>query len=134
MSTPEPPVHHVTVSAQFTYHTSIPPAPGSKAKPKDKKEYKTKELTYSFSPTLENYVAFLNALLTKHGEEKYGVKDRKRYPFKVLCPPAKSVVISSTSDRLGTDSFTGKVMLLMSTTLRSIRNSQPTSMGNYSRR
>jgi len=99
---PPPPVRippAVTVSVQLTYHSTLPPPPGSKAKAKDKKESKTKELTSTITPTLEGYTAFLNSILAKHGEEKYSVMERKHYPFKVLCPPAKSYVMISLSRR-----------------------------------
>lgn len=83
----------VIIASHVTHHIVIPPKAGSKGKPKDKKEVKTKELSHSFSPTLENYIAFLNALLAKHGEEKYNITEKKQYGLKVLCPPAKVFVL-----------------------------------------
>ena len=62
--------HTVIIASQVTHHTVIPAKQGSKAKPKDKKEVKTKELSHSFFPTVDNYVSLLKAILSKHGEEK----------------------------------------------------------------
>ena len=87
------PVHNVTVSVQLTLHTVIMAQPGSKAKPKDKKEVKMKELTFTISPIPEKYSTFLNAILAKHGEEKYNITRKKYYSFKVLCLPSKVFVI-----------------------------------------
>jgi len=84
--------HTVIIVSQVTHHTVIPAKQGSKAKPKDKKEVKTKELTHSFSPTVDNYVSLLKAILSKHGEEKYNITEKKHYILKVLCPPAKIFV------------------------------------------
>ena len=39
------PGHTVTIASQVTHHTVVPPKQGSKAKPKDKKDIKTKELS-----------------------------------------------------------------------------------------
>ena len=84
------PGHTVTIASQVTHHTVVPPKQGSKAKPKDKKDVKTKELSHTFSPSMKNYLTLLRAVLAKHGEEKYNIMEKKRYIFKVLCPPAKS--------------------------------------------
>ena len=92
---PAPPVHSAVVSAQLTHHVTIP-AQG-RGKPKEKKELKTKELKYSFSPTSENYVEFLQAILAKHGEEKYNITAKKRFSFKAICPPSKAYVHCSLS-------------------------------------
>ena len=97
-SSPEPDTlvpskHTVTIASQLTHHTVIPPKPGSKAKAKEKKEVKTKELTHVFFPTIENYLSLLKAILAKHGEEKYNITEKKQYVFKALCPPAKVFVI-----------------------------------------
>jgi hypothetical protein len=94
--TPDPvitPKHTTTVTSHITYYTVVPPKAGSKAKPKDKKETKTKELTYTFSPTIQSYIGFLKAILAKHGEDKYNITEKRRYVFKVICPPAKAYVI-----------------------------------------
>jgi hypothetical protein len=90
------PVHAVTITAQLTYHITVP-ALGAKGKPKDKKEQKTKELKHSFTPTSENYIDLLNALLAKHGEEKYNITAKKRFSFKALVPPSKACIFSSCS-------------------------------------
>jgi hypothetical protein len=94
---PEPesptPQHTVIICSQVTHHTIVPPKQGSKAKPKDKKDVKTKELTHTFSPSMKNYLDLLKAILMKHGEEKYNITEKKRYIFKVLYPPAKVLVI-----------------------------------------
>jgi hypothetical protein len=70
--TPPLPQFIVTVTSHLTHH-SITPAQTAKGKPKDKKEQKTKEHPHTFSPTTDNYLLFLKAVLAKHGEAKYNV-------------------------------------------------------------
>jgi hypothetical protein len=111
--------HKVTIASQLTHHTVVPAKQGTKGKAKDKKEVKTKELSHTFSPTSENYLVLLKAVLAKHGEEKYNVTDKKRYIFKVLCPPAKAFVLVNciyAGTKLIFDSgiLSGNVMLLTS--------------------
>jgi hypothetical protein len=83
----------VKASVQLLLHSIIAPKPGAKGKPKEKKETKTKELTFVFMATMENYIDLLKAILTKHGEEKYNITERKRYGIKVLVPPNRAYVI-----------------------------------------
>jgi hypothetical protein len=89
----EPPLltHSAIVAVQLTHHVTIP-AQGAKGKPKEKKEQKTKELKHLFTATPENYIAFLTAVLAKHGEEKYNVTAKKWFSFKALCPPCKAYI------------------------------------------
>jgi hypothetical protein len=94
---PSLPVLSVTVAAQLTHYTTTP-AQGKK-KPKQKKESKTKELKHSFTATTENYVEFLQAILTKHGEEKYNITIKKRFSFKAICPPNKAYVLVPPIDK-----------------------------------
>jgi hypothetical protein len=108
--------HTLNVVFHLTYHTLVHAKAGSKAKPKEKKETKTKELSHMFSPTAENYIAFLTSILAKHGDEKYKLTEKRRYAIKVLCPPAHTYVdymfiihlttqLSRKADALDIDKF-----------------------------
>jgi len=83
------------VSTQVTYHIAVA-ATGKKAKPKDKKETKTKEFMHKFRATSESYLALLTAILSKHGQEKYKVSERRRFGIKILCSPARAYVLNSS--------------------------------------
>jgi hypothetical protein len=116
--------HTVIIASQVTHHTVIPVKQGSKAKPKDKKEVKTKELSHSFLPTVDNYVSLLKAILSKHGEEKYNITEKKRYVFKVLCPPAKAFASIILTLFIWTNTYyiTEKTKHSILTTLRNTRS------------
>ncbi|KAF8237242.1 hypothetical protein L208DRAFT_1248422 [Tricholoma matsutake] len=75
------------VSTQVTYHITVAAA-GKKAKPKDKKETKTKEFMHKFCATSESCLSLLTAILSKHGQEKYKVSKRQRFGIKILCSSA----------------------------------------------
>ena len=76
------------VSSQITYHISVLAPKGSKAKPKVKKEIKTKEFTHQFCATSECYLLLLKTILLKHSQDKYKVTAQKRYSIKILCSPS----------------------------------------------
>ena len=80
------------VSSQVTYHVLTPVPKGSKAKAKDKKETKTKEFVHKFRATPESYLLLLTTILSKHGQDKYKVTERRRYGIKVLSSPARAYV------------------------------------------
>ncbi|KAM6491722.1 hypothetical protein JOM56_012762 [Amanita muscaria] len=91
---PVSPVHSESeisfrVSTQVTYHITAA-VTGKKAKPKEKKETKTKEFMHKFRATSESYLSLLTAILSKHGQEKYKVSERRRFGIKILCSPARA--------------------------------------------
>lgn len=85
----------ITIASQMVYHTIVQPKAGSKAQPKDKKVTKSKEFEHVFAATSSNYGTLIKLILKKHGEEKYNFTDRKPFPFKIVCPPAKAYVLCS---------------------------------------
>jgi hypothetical protein len=130
---PTLPVLLVIIAAQLTYYTTIP-AQGKK-KPKQKKESKTKELKHSFTATSENYVKFLQAILTKHGEEKYNITIKKRFSFKAICPPNKAYVLVPLVDSWIANSLAvAKQTLWISTMSRSSNSLSPTSLPTRQKR
>ncbi|KAJ6469311.1 hypothetical protein C8R45DRAFT_837281, partial [Mycena sanguinolenta] len=89
-----PEEHKAKITAHLTYHTIIPGkttgnGAKSKSKPKEKKDTKTKEFSHSFGGSQENYIAFLKAILAKHGEEKYNITEKMTYSIKVQLPSVK---------------------------------------------
>ncbi|KAJ7082170.1 hypothetical protein C8R43DRAFT_1142845 [Mycena crocata] len=87
--TPPPEGLLVAASTNLTYHTITAAKPGSKAKPKDVKEVKTKEIKHLFETTRESYIKLLNVILAKHGEDKYKASENIRFGIRVLAPPDK---------------------------------------------
>lgn len=64
---------------------------GKRTAPAKKVESKNKEFLFKFDSSKENYLAFLSALLTKHGYSKYTpVTLPHCFGIKVLVPPKKS--------------------------------------------
>jgi len=63
---------------------------GKPAKAKLKTETKNKQFSYDFNNTKDNYISFLNHILTAHGlATKYGpVTSSSRFPIKIITPPA----------------------------------------------
>ena len=57
---------------------------GPRAKPKVKKEIKTKEFTHQFCATSECYLLLLKTILFKHSQDKYKVTAQKHDGIKVL--------------------------------------------------
>jgi lipocalin len=114
----------VTIAAQLTYHITVP-ALGAKGKPKEKKEQKTKELKHSFTPTTDNYIDFLKALLAKHGEEKYNITSKKRFSFKALVAPSKAYVFFLLSRGPNLTPCAEKGMWSILTTSRTSSSSSP---------
>lgn len=96
-ASPEPGVettHTAKVISTVTHHKLVSPPTAtngakSKSKPKDQKETKTKEFTYRFESTADNYLALLKTILTKHGEEKYNITAKMVYSMKVQLPGTK---------------------------------------------
>ncbi|KAJ7888204.1 hypothetical protein B0H13DRAFT_2342055 [Mycena leptocephala] len=92
--TPESDGHKAKITAQLVYHIIVPGKTSntgakSKAKPKEKKETKTKEFHHTFESTKENYLSLLKTILAKHGEEKYNVTEKLTYGIKVQLPHVK---------------------------------------------
>ena len=90
------PRHELLVSPHMQYTVLKPKetAKGKKAASTKKVENKNKEFTFVFDPSKENYVAFLSALLEKHGHIKYTpVTLPRRFSIKVLVPPKKAYVL-----------------------------------------
>ncbi|KAJ7201418.1 hypothetical protein GGX14DRAFT_371289 [Mycena pura] len=90
----------VTATIHLTYHTTVAPKPGSKAKAKDQKEVKTKEVKFLFDSERGTYVWLFNVILTKHGEDKYKATEQTSFSIKVLVPPSRA-----KSDALDIDGF-----------------------------
>jgi hypothetical protein len=82
------------VSTQVTtYHiTAAVASAGKKGKPKEKKETKTKEFMHKFHATLESYLSLLTSILSKHGQDKYKVSERRHFGIKILCSPSCAYV------------------------------------------
>jgi len=74
-----------TFAISLTTQKTTPPKAGSKAAPKVTKDTKTKET--KFTVNKDNYLDFLKALLSKHGEKRYKITERSVFSFKYLCPP-----------------------------------------------
>ncbi|KAG6846628.1 hypothetical protein H0H93_012750, partial [Arthromyces matolae] len=57
---------------------------------KNKTETKNKQLKFKFSPASENYVDFMNAVLSSHSLSKFGPASLSaRFPMRVYMPPTK---------------------------------------------
>ncbi|KAJ7713399.1 hypothetical protein B0H16DRAFT_1341426 [Mycena metata] len=69
--------------------SSPEPEPDSDTAHKAKKETKTKEFSYRFESSEDNYLGLLRAILAKHGEERYNVTTRMLYSIKVQLPGVK---------------------------------------------
>ena len=54
---------------------------------KEEKSTKTKELLFASNDS--NYVEFLEAILLKHGLERYEATEKKHFPLKYIPPKAK---------------------------------------------
>ncbi|GLB45134.1 hypothetical protein LshimejAT787_2000390 [Lyophyllum shimeji] len=78
------------VTSQFTFTVAAPTKAGSKAKPKDKKDVKTKEFVHAFRATEDAYITLLNTILSKHGQDKSRPPQRKQFGIKVLCAPQRA--------------------------------------------
>ncbi|KAJ8519665.1 hypothetical protein ONZ45_g3387 [Pleurotus djamor] len=78
----------VEALTHVTFHQHVPT--GKNGKTQDKKIIKKKKLEHLFNGTLASYVAFLNAIVQTHGEDKYTFTAARRYGFKVLVPPDKA--------------------------------------------
>ncbi|KAJ7152801.1 hypothetical protein C8R46DRAFT_1042435 [Mycena filopes] len=93
--TPEPETEHkAKVTSHVVHHTIIPGkvtsvGAKSKAKPKEKKDTKTKEFSHTFEDSQDNYLALLKTILLKHGEEKYNITEKMTYGMKVQLPGVK---------------------------------------------
>jgi hypothetical protein len=59
------------------------------AKPKDKKEVKTKEFNHKFESSEGNYLTLLKTILAKHGEEQYNITPKMVCTIKVQLPGVK---------------------------------------------
>ena len=79
-----------TFAISLTTQKTTPPKAGSKAAPKVTKDTKTKET--KFTVNKGNYLDFLKALLSKHGETRYKITEQSIFSFKYLCPPARKYV------------------------------------------
>ena len=75
-----------TTFAIFTTQKTTPLKADSKAVPKVTKDTKTKETKFTVSK--DNYLDFLKALLSKHGQKRYKITEWSVFSFKYLCPPA----------------------------------------------
>ncbi|GLB45367.1 hypothetical protein LshimejAT787_2200300 [Lyophyllum shimeji] len=78
------------VTSQFTFTVAAPTKAGSKAKPKDKKDVKSKEFVHAFRATEDAYITLLNTILSKHGQDKLKATARKQFGIKVLCAPQRA--------------------------------------------
>jgi hypothetical protein len=58
---------------------------------KELKTTKNKEL--DFKITTDNYIKFLETILSKHSQDKYKVMEWRPYAFKYLYPPSKAYVV-----------------------------------------
>ena len=79
-----------TFAISLTTQKTTPSKAGSKAAPKVTKDTKTKETKFTVST--DNYLDFLKAVLSKHGEKRYKITERSVFSFKYLCPPARKYV------------------------------------------
>ena len=96
---------------------------GKAAKPKVKIETKNKEMTFSFDKTAPNYLAFLSALLEKHGHDKYTPVTRRHcFAIRVLVPPKRAYVAQICFIIRILKSFSGRKMLWMLTAPMTMRN------------
>ncbi|KAF8189594.1 hypothetical protein K438DRAFT_1552338, partial [Mycena galopus ATCC 62051] len=59
------------------------------AKPKFKKDVKTKEFSHTFEGTEDNYLTLLKTILSKHGEAQYNFTKKMTYCIKVQMPGRK---------------------------------------------
>lgn len=79
---------------KFTIHLitqkSTPRKAGSEAAPQVTKCSKTKETRFLANKT--DYLTFLIMLLSKHGERRYKVTDKRNFSFKYRFPPARKYV------------------------------------------
>ncbi|KAJ7022363.1 hypothetical protein C8F04DRAFT_1049070 [Mycena alexandri] len=88
-SEPESETSYKTKVITTVTHYIVVPVQGglsgakNKAKPKEKKETKTKEFQYLFEASADNYVDFLKTILAKHGEERYNITAKMVYDMKV---------------------------------------------------
>jgi hypothetical protein len=64
-------------------------AKGKKAKTTTVKDTRAKEFTFTFAPSKDNYLAFLQEILDKHHISKYKVSDQLVFLCKVQVPPAR---------------------------------------------
>jgi len=82
--------HKVEVTVILSFRVSptkkdLPKKGKKTAIAKGKLEMKTKELSFSFESSEENYLSFLSELLKAHGHDKYTpVKKHGRFSIKVL--------------------------------------------------
>jgi hypothetical protein len=79
------------IVAQVTFYNSKSrgSAKGKKAKTTTVKDTRAKEFTFTFAPSKDNYLAFLQEILDKHHISKYKVSDQLVFPCKVQVPPAR---------------------------------------------
>jgi hypothetical protein len=79
------------VVARVTFYTKsrgLATGKGKKAKTTTTKDTRVKEFAFMFTPTMINYIAFLQQILDKHHISKYKVSDQVVFPCKVQVPPA----------------------------------------------
>jgi hypothetical protein len=81
------------VVARMTFHskTQHPAAKGKKSKTVTTKETRAKEFQFTFAPTQDNYVLFLQTILEKQYVLQYTVSDQCIFPCTVQVPPSKYV-------------------------------------------
>ncbi|KAG2144416.1 uncharacterized protein EDB93DRAFT_1251655 [Suillus bovinus] len=81
-SSPETPGFTATFIIYLDTYTKTTTANNGKAKTKEVKSTKVKELVFQVSEP--NYIEFLTTILMKHNKSHYRITERKKYTFKYL--------------------------------------------------
>jgi hypothetical protein len=90
-SSPETPGFTATFIIYLDTYTKTTTENNGKAKTKEVKSTKVKELVFQVSES--NYIEFLTTILMKHNKSHYRITERKKYTFKYLLGNSRGRVI-----------------------------------------
>ncbi|KAG2361169.1 hypothetical protein BDR07DRAFT_1610358 [Suillus spraguei] len=93
------PQFRATFIVHLDTYTKTTTETNGKAKSKEVKSTKVKELVFQISEP--NYLEFLTIILAKHDKSQYRVTERKKYGFKYLVGNSRGQVIFVSSMGLG---------------------------------
>lgn len=83
----------VAVQLNIKSEVTVPPKANAKSKKPTTKTISTpknkEKVFHAVTNSTEDYVRFLQELLTVHGEKKYKVSSSRFFPFKYHCPPSR---------------------------------------------